>query len=54
LSWRDGGTHRWGLLDEYDALICPTFTIPAFGAPSGLSRDGVPTGLSVIAPTYAT
>jgi aspartyl-tRNA(Asn)/glutamyl-tRNA(Gln) amidotransferase subunit A len=78
------------LLDEYDALICPTFAIPAYAAeydtdhplhvngtrctdwtdvmmtlpfniasrcpvlsvPSGLSRDGVPTGLSVIARTY--
>jgi aspartyl-tRNA(Asn)/glutamyl-tRNA(Gln) amidotransferase subunit A len=78
------------LLDEYDALICPTFAIPALPAeydtdqpvlvngvpcdewwdvmmtlpfniasrcpvlsiPSGLSRDGVPTGLSVVARTY--
>jgi aspartyl-tRNA(Asn)/glutamyl-tRNA(Gln) amidotransferase subunit A len=78
------------VLDEYDALICPTFAIPALPAeydtdqpvlvngvpcdewwdvmmtlpfniasrcpvlsiPSGLSRDGVPTGLSVVARTY--
>jgi Asp-tRNA(Asn)/Glu-tRNA(Gln) amidotransferase A subunit family amidase len=78
------------LLDEYDALICPTFAIPAYAAeydtdqavvvngvergdwtdvmmtlpfniasrcpvvsvPSGLSRDGVPTGLSVVGRTY--
>jgi Asp-tRNA(Asn)/Glu-tRNA(Gln) amidotransferase A subunit family amidase len=78
------------LLDEYDALICPTFAIPAYAAeydtdhpvfvngaecadwtdvmmtlpfniasrcpvlsvPSGFSRDGVPTGLSIIARTY--
>jgi aspartyl-tRNA(Asn)/glutamyl-tRNA(Gln) amidotransferase subunit A len=78
------------LLEEYDALICPTYAIPAYAAeydtdhalsvngvectdwtdvmmtlpfniasrcpvlsvPSGLSRDGVPTGLSVIAKTY--
>jgi aspartyl-tRNA(Asn)/glutamyl-tRNA(Gln) amidotransferase subunit A len=78
------------LLDEYDALICPTYAIPAYTAeydsdqplyvngslvqdwthvmmtlpfnvasrcpvlsvPSGLSRDGVPTGLSVVARTY--
>jgi aspartyl-tRNA(Asn)/glutamyl-tRNA(Gln) amidotransferase subunit A len=78
------------LLDQYDALICPTFAVPALPAeydigdplsvnaqpsahwldvmmtlpfniasrcpvlsiPSGLSRDGVPTGLSVVAKTY--
>ncbi len=78
------------LLDDYDALICPTFAVPALPAeydtdqpfvvnglahedwmdalmtlpfniasrcpvlsiPSGLSRDGVPTGLSVVARTY--
>jgi len=78
------------LLDDYDALICPTFAIPAYPAeydtdhpvlvngvtcadwtdvmmtlpfniasrcpvlsiPSGLSGDGVPTGLSVVARTY--
>jgi aspartyl-tRNA(Asn)/glutamyl-tRNA(Gln) amidotransferase subunit A len=78
------------LLDEYDALICPTFAIPALPAeyevedpvmvngrpaadwmdvlmtlpfniasrcpvlsvPSGLSRDGVPTGLSIVGKTY--
>lgn len=78
------------LLDEYDALICPTFAVPALPAeydvadplsvngqpctdwldvlmtlpfniasrcpvlsvPSGLSRDGVPTGLSVVGRTY--
>lgn len=78
------------LLDDYDALICPTFAIPAYPAeydtdqevrvngvacgdwtdvmmtlpfniasrcpvlsvPSGLSRDGVPTGLSIVARTY--
>lgn len=78
------------LLDDYDALICPTFAIPALPAeydtdqpvvvngepggewwdvmmtvpfniasrcpvlsiPSGLSRDGVPTGLSVVGRTY--
>ena len=78
------------LLEEYDALICPTFAVPALPAeydvgdpilvngtpcaswldvmmtlpfniasrcpvlnvPSGLSRDGVPTGLSVVARTY--
>jgi aspartyl-tRNA(Asn)/glutamyl-tRNA(Gln) amidotransferase subunit A len=78
------------LLDEFDALICPTFAIPALPAeydtdqpvqvngqdsgdwldvlmtlpfniasrcpvlsiPSGLSRDGVPTGLSVVGRTY--
>lgn len=78
------------LLDEFDALICPTFAVPALPAeydmddqlavngqlctdwldvmmtlpfniasrcpvlsvPSGLSRDGVPTGLAVVAKTY--
>ena len=78
------------LLDEYDALLCPTFAIPAFPAewdtdqpigvgslmaddwldvmmtvpfniasrcpvlsvPSGLSREGVPTGLSIVGKTY--
>jgi aspartyl-tRNA(Asn)/glutamyl-tRNA(Gln) amidotransferase subunit A len=78
------------LLDDYDALICPTFAVPALPAeydtdqgvavngrssddwldvlmtlpfniasrcpvlsvPSGLSRDGVPTGLSVVGKTY--
>ncbi|HEX9035290.1 MAG TPA: amidase [Streptosporangiaceae bacterium] len=78
------------LLDDYDALICPTFAVPALPAeydtdqlpevngtpvrnwfdvmmtlpfniasrcpvlsiPSGLSRDGVPTGLSVVGRTY--
>jgi aspartyl-tRNA(Asn)/glutamyl-tRNA(Gln) amidotransferase subunit A len=67
------------LLDRYDALICPTFAVPAFPAeyewtdaldalmtipfniasrcpvisvPSGRSRDGVPTGLSVVGKTY--
>lgn len=78
------------LLDEFDALICPTFAIPALPAeydtdqpaiingrehgdwldvlmtlpfniasrcpvlsvPSGRSRDGVPTGLSIVAKTY--
>jgi aspartyl-tRNA(Asn)/glutamyl-tRNA(Gln) amidotransferase subunit A len=78
------------LLDEYDALICPTFAVPALGAeydvgdavevngqpvqrwfdvmmtvpfniasrcpvlsiPSGLSADGVPTGLAVAGKTY--
>jgi len=77
------------LLDSYDALICPTFAVPALPAeydvtdhvpggradggwldvlmtlpfniasrcpvlsvPSGLSRDGVPTGLSVVGRTY--
>jgi aspartyl-tRNA(Asn)/glutamyl-tRNA(Gln) amidotransferase subunit A len=78
------------LLAEYDALICPTFAIPALPAeydvgdeiavngrpcanwmdvmmtlpfsiasrcpvlsvPSGLSRDGVPTGLSIVGRTY--
>jgi aspartyl-tRNA(Asn)/glutamyl-tRNA(Gln) amidotransferase subunit A len=78
------------LLAEFDALICPTFAIPALPAeydvtdeiavngrptanwmdvmmtlpfniasrcpvvsvPSGLSRDGVPTGLSIVGKTY--
>ena len=78
------------LLDDYDALICPTFAVPALPAeyevddpvtvngqptsdwldvmmtlpfniasrcpvlsvPSGRSRDGVPTGLSVVGKTY--
>jgi aspartyl-tRNA(Asn)/glutamyl-tRNA(Gln) amidotransferase subunit A len=78
------------LLDRYDALVCPTFTVPALPAeydsgdpltvnghaiddwvdvlmtvpfniasrcpvisvPSGRSRDGVPTGLSVVGRTY--
>ena len=78
------------LLDSYDALICPTFAVPALDAeydtgdrvevngkpaerwfdvmmtvpfniasrcpvlsiPSGLSADGVPTGLSVVGRTY--
>jgi Asp-tRNA(Asn)/Glu-tRNA(Gln) amidotransferase A subunit family amidase len=78
------------LLEQYDALICPTFALPALPAeydigdpvsvngqpsahwlgvmmtlpvniasrcpvlsiPSGLSRDGVPTGLSIVAKTY--
>jgi len=78
------------LLDEYDALICPTFAVPALPAeydtddpvevngrpagrwlnvlmtlpfniasrcpvlnvPSGLSRDGVPTGLAIVGRTY--
>jgi aspartyl-tRNA(Asn)/glutamyl-tRNA(Gln) amidotransferase subunit A len=67
------------LLDQYDALICPTFAVPAFPAeyewtdaldalmtipfniasrcpvisvPSGRSRKGVPTGLSVVGKTY--
>ncbi len=78
------------LLAEYDALICPTFAVPALPAeydvddaltvngqpcrdwldvmmtlpfniasrcpvlsvPSGRSRDGVPTGLSVVGKTY--
>jgi len=78
------------LLEEYDALICPTFAVPALPAeydpgdrlevngrpverwldvlmtlpfniasrcpvlnvPSGLSRDGVPTGLAVVGRTY--
>jgi len=78
------------LLEEYDALVCPTFAVPALPAeydtdqpvqvngqprgdwldvlmtlpfniasrcpvlsiPSGRSRDGVPTGLSVVGKTY--
>jgi Asp-tRNA(Asn)/Glu-tRNA(Gln) amidotransferase A subunit family amidase len=78
------------LLEEYDALICPTFAVPALDAtydvgdpievnghpverwfdvmmtvpfniasrcpvisvPSGLSGDGVPTGLAVVGKTY--
>jgi aspartyl-tRNA(Asn)/glutamyl-tRNA(Gln) amidotransferase subunit A len=78
------------VLDDYDALICPTFAVPALPAeydtgdvvtvngqpverwldvlmtlpfniasrcpvlsiPSGLSTDGVPTGLSVVGKTY--
>jgi Asp-tRNA(Asn)/Glu-tRNA(Gln) amidotransferase A subunit family amidase len=78
------------LLADYDALICPTFAVPALPAtydvgdpvevngepaahwmdvmmtlpfniasrcpvlsvPSGLSRDGIPTGLSVVGQTY--
>jgi len=78
------------LMADYDALICPTFAVPALPAeydvadpvavngtpaadwldvmmtlpfniasrcpvlsvPSGLSRDGVPTGLSVVGRTY--
>jgi len=78
------------LLEEYDALVCPTFAVPALPAeydvadplsvngqpcsdwmdvlmtlpfniasrcpvlsvPSGLSADGVPTGLSVVGRTY--
>jgi aspartyl-tRNA(Asn)/glutamyl-tRNA(Gln) amidotransferase subunit A len=67
------------LLERFDALICPTFAVPALPAeydspnaldtlmtvpfniasrcpvitvPSGLSRDGVPTGLSVVGKTY--
>jgi CubicO group peptidase (beta-lactamase class C family) len=78
------------LLEEYDALICPTFAVaalpaeydpgqpvtvngqvsedwmdvmmtlpfniasrcPVISVPSGLSRDGVPTGLSVVGRTY--
>ena len=78
------------LLEDYDALICPTFTVPALPAeydpgqpvtvngqastdwmdvlmtvpfniasrcpvlsvPSGLSRDGVPTGLSIVGKTF--
>ena len=75
-------------LDSYDALICPTFAVPALAAewdygdhlegrsdadwmdvvmtlpfniasrcpvmsvPSGLSKDGVPTGLSIVGKTY--
>jgi aspartyl-tRNA(Asn)/glutamyl-tRNA(Gln) amidotransferase subunit A len=78
------------LLEDYDALICPTFAVPALPAeydpgqpvtvngqtstdwmdvlmtvpfniasrcpvmsvPSGLSRDGVPTGLSIVGKTF--
>jgi Asp-tRNA(Asn)/Glu-tRNA(Gln) amidotransferase A subunit family amidase len=78
------------LLEDYDALVCPTFAVPALAAtydtgqpvlvngqastswldvlmtipfniasrcpvisvPSGRSREGVPTGLSVVARTY--
>jgi Asp-tRNA(Asn)/Glu-tRNA(Gln) amidotransferase A subunit family amidase len=78
------------VLEDFDALICPTFAIPALPAeydpgqpvtvngrdhadwmdpvmtlpfniasrcpvmsvPSGLSRDGVPTGLSIVGKTY--
>jgi Asp-tRNA(Asn)/Glu-tRNA(Gln) amidotransferase A subunit family amidase len=78
------------LLDDYDALLCPTFAVPALPAeydpgqpvvvngrasedwmdvmmtlpfniasrcpvlsvPSGLSREGVPTGLSIVGKTY--
>jgi aspartyl-tRNA(Asn)/glutamyl-tRNA(Gln) amidotransferase subunit A len=78
------------LLADYDALVCPTFAVPALPAqynvgddvsvngrthtnwmdvmmtlpfniasrcpvlsvPSGLSRDGVPTGLSIVGKTY--
>ena len=67
------------VLDKFDALICPTFSVPALPAewdspntldtlmtvpfniasrcpvisiPSGRSRDGVPTGLSVVGKTY--
>ena len=78
------------LLDDFDALVCPTFAVPALPAeydtdrpveingrpaedwlsvlmtlpfniasrcpvlsvPSGLSRDGVPTGLSIVGRTY--
>ncbi len=78
------------LLEHYDALICPTFAVPALPAeydvgqpvtvngqasadwldvmmtvpfniasrcpvlsgPSGLSRDGVPTGLSIVGKTF--
>ena len=78
------------ILEDYDALICPTFAVPALPAeydtgdaievngkpaerwldvmmtlpfniasrcpvlnvPSGLSRDGVPTGLAVVGKTY--
>jgi len=78
------------LLEDYDALICPTFAVPALPAeydiddvvevngrpaerwldvlmtlpfniasrcpvlsvPSGLSADGVPTGLSIVGKTY--
>jgi len=48
---------------RFGALICPTFAVPALpfniasrcpvlSIPSGLSRDGVPTGLSVVGKTY--
>src|SRR5262249_33982878 len=78
------------LLEDYDALICPTFAVPALRAeydigdvvevngkpverwldvlmtlpfniasrcpvlsvPSGLSTDGIPTGLSIVGRTY--
>ncbi|HEX5190954.1 MAG TPA: amidase [Streptosporangiaceae bacterium] len=78
------------ILEDHDALICPTFAVPAFPAeydtgdtvevngtpvarwfdvmmtvpfniasrcpvmsiPSGLSKDGVPTGLAVVGKTY--
>jgi aspartyl-tRNA(Asn)/glutamyl-tRNA(Gln) amidotransferase subunit A len=67
------------ILEKFDALICPTFAVPALPAeydsvnaldtlmtvpfniasrcpvlsvPSGRSRDGVPTGLSVVGKTY--
>jgi aspartyl-tRNA(Asn)/glutamyl-tRNA(Gln) amidotransferase subunit A len=67
------------LLEEFDAMVCPTFAVPALAAeydspdsldtlmtvpfniasrcpvisvPSGRSRDGVPTGLSVVGKTY--
>ena len=78
------------ILEDYDALICPTFAVPALPAeydtgdvvqvngkpaerwldvmmtlpfniasrcpvlnvPSGLSKDGVPTGLAVVGKTY--
>ena len=78
------------LLEDFDALVCPTFAVPALTAeydpgqpvevngrtsadwmdvlmtlpfniasrcpvisvPSGLSRDGVPTGLSIVGKTY--
>jgi len=78
------------LLEQYGALVCPTFAVPALGAewdtsdplyingepvvdwlesmmtlpfnvasrcpvmsvPSGLSRDGLPTGLSIVGPTF--
>jgi Asp-tRNA(Asn)/Glu-tRNA(Gln) amidotransferase A subunit family amidase len=79
-----------GLLEDFDALLCPTFAVPALPAeydtdqpfqvngqphadwldglmtlpfniasrcpvlssPSGQSRDGVPTGLSIVGRTY--
>jgi Asp-tRNA(Asn)/Glu-tRNA(Gln) amidotransferase A subunit family amidase len=67
------------LLEKFDALVCPTFAVPALPAeydapdaldtlmtvpfniasrcpvisvPSGRSRDGVPTGLSIVGKTY--